>query len=147
MSSAFLQIQTGLAAALTSAPALAGGNLQLNSLRPIAEGVNTALVVRLGNTAGQEETIGVHYWLTNYTVECYARVITGVDPATGADALMLAVWDRIAALDASSIGASQITLNPQIDWQYDDSATPLVCAVIRLSVAHRTPYNSLLASV
>lgn len=146
MSSAFLQIQNGIAAALSSAPALAGGNLQLNSLRPIAEGVNTALVVRLGNTAGNEETLGTNYWLTNYTVECYARVATGVDPASGADALLLAVWDRIAALDPSSIGASEITLSPQIDWQYDDSATPLVCAVVRLSVAHRTPYNSLLAA-
>lgn len=146
MSSAFLQIQNGIAAALSSAPALAGGNLQLNSLRPIAEGVNTALVVRLGNTAGNEETLGTNYWLTNYTVECYARVATGVDPASGADALLLAVWGRIAALDPSSVGASEITLSPQIDWQYDDSATPLVCAVVRLSVAHRTSYNSLLAS-
>lgn len=146
MSSAFLQIQAGIVAALTSAPALAGGNLQLNVLRPIAEDVATALVVRLGNAAGNNETLGNKYWLTNYTVECYARVATGVDPASGADALMLAVWDRIAALDPSSVGASEITLSPQIDWQYDDSATPLVCAVIRLSVAHRTPYNSLLAA-
>lgn len=136
MSSAFLQIQAGLAAALTSAPALAGGNLQLNTLRPIAEGVNTALVVRLGSTTGNEYVIGSLEWSTSYTVECYARVTAGSDPAVGADALLVDVWSRLAALDPSSIGALSLIINPQIDWQYDDSATPLVCAVFKLQVEH-----------
>ena len=136
MSSIFLQIQSGIAAALTGAAALAGGAVQLNTLRPIAEGINTALVVRLGSTSGNEYVIGSLEWSTSYSVECYARVAPGGDPATGADALLVDVWGRLAALDPASIGALTLIVNPNIDWQYDDSATPLVCAVFKLQVEH-----------
>lgn len=136
MSSIFLSIQTGIAAALTGATALAGAAVQINTLRPIAEGVNTALVVRLGSTTGNEYVIGSLEWSTSYTVECYARVAAGSAPAVGADALLVDVWGRLAALDPASIGALTLIVNPNIDWQYDDSATPLVCAVFKLQVEH-----------
>lgn len=136
MSSIFLSIQTGIAAALTGATALAGAAVQLNTLRPIAEGVNTALVVRLGRTTGNEYVIGSLEWSTSYTVECYARVAAGGDPAAGADDLLVDVWSRLSALDPASIGALALVLNPEIDWQYDDSATPMVCAVFKLQVEH-----------
>jgi hypothetical protein len=145
MSSIFLSIQTGIAAALTGATALAGAAVQLNTLRPIPEGVNTALVVRLGSTTGNEYVIGSLEWVTSYTVECYARVATGSDPAVSADALLVDVWSRLSNLDPASIGALSLILNPQIDWQYDDSATPLVCAVFKLQVEHVANLQTLTA--
>lgn len=143
MSSIFLQIQSGIAAALASAPALAGQAVRLNHLRDIEEAVNTALVVRLGQTSGNEFVLGSLDWSTSYTIECYARVATGIDPALGVDALLAQVWSRLAALDAASIGAISIILNPQIDWQYDIGATPMVCAVFKLQVDHRTDISTL----
>lgn len=143
MSSIFLQIQAGIAAALTGAAALAGNAVQLNTLRPIPEGVNTALVVRLGSTSANEFVLGSMDWSTSYTLECYARVTAGSDPASGADALLVDVWSRLSALDPASIGAISLTLIPQIDWQYDDGATPMVCAVLKLSVDHRANIEAL----
>lgn len=146
MSSAFVTIQAGLQAALAAAPALAGGQLQVNKLRPIAESQTTALVLRLDRTLGQEGVIGTIDWVSDYSIECYARNASGAEPAGAVDALLLDVWARVAAIDAASIGASQITLTPQIDWQYDVAATPMVGAVVHLTVSHSTTTTSLIAS-
>lgn len=146
MTSAFVTIQSGLKAALAAAPALAGGQLQVNKLRPIAEAQTTALVLRLDQTTGQEGVIGTIDWVSAYSIECYARVATGAEPAAAVDALLLDVWARVAGIDAASIGSSAIALSPQIDWQYDDSATPMVCAVVRLTVSHGTSTTNLQAS-
>lgn len=144
MSSAFVQIQAGLLAALSAGPALAG-SLQTNRLRPIPEQQATALVLRLNQSAGNEGVIGTLDWLSQYSIECYARVTTAADPAVVVDDLLLAVFDRIATLDPASIGAQAITFTPQIDWQYEDSATPMVCAVVQMSVNHSTSTVNLLA--
>ena len=48
---AFVAIQTALMGALTAAPALAGGRIHANHLRPIGTGHATALVVRLDQSA------------------------------------------------------------------------------------------------
>lgn len=141
--SAFLAIQTGLRGALIAAPALAGGNVQLNRFRPIPESQSSALVLRLDQTGGQETVLGVLDWVSSYSVECYARAAGGADPAQAVDALLADVWARLAVLDAAGIGAQQLTLTPQIDWQYDDAATALVCAVIRLTVTHSTTTETL----
>lgn len=143
MSSIFLTIQNGIAAAITGVAALAGDAVRINSLREVEEGVNTAVVVRLGQTGANELVIGSFDWTTSYTVECYARANTGADPAAASDDLLTQVWSRIAAIDPASIGAISIALQPQIDWQYDTGATPMVCAVIKLSVDHRANLSTL----
>lgn len=134
---AFVSIQSALIAALGTAPALAGGRIYANRLRPIAAGQNTAIVVRLDVADGVEQVIGSIDWQTPYLVECYARVATGADPAAAGDALLSDTWARLAALDFTALNAS-ITVNPKIDWQFDDAETPVVCVVIHLTAQHRT---------
>lgn len=138
MSSTFNSIQTGLMAALAANPALAGGHITANRLRPISASHSTAIVVRLDKTAGQEIVLGAMDWTTSYTVECYARAAGGADPGAAVDQLLVDAWARLCAIDAASIGAIDITMTPAIDWQYDDADTPMVCALIRLAVQHRT---------
>jgi hypothetical protein len=58
------------------------------------------------------------------------------------DTLLLDAWARLAALDFTALDAV-ISINPQIDWQYDDAETPVVCAVMRLTAQHRTPLSAL----
>lgn len=143
MTTAFLAVQSAIAAAV--APALSGGVVGLNRLRPIPAGQATAIVVRLDQTTGAEQALGALDWTTSYAVECYAKAATGTDPAAAVDALFADVWTRLAAINSGAIGAMAITLNPQIDWQYDDAETPFVCVLIRLAVQHRTAFTSLTA--
>lgn len=136
---AFVAIQTALMGALSAAPALADGRIYPNHLRPIGAGVPTALVVRLDQSAASPETLGALDWATSYTVECYARAATGTDPALAVDALVSDTWARLCALDPNNLpGVSDINVQPIIDWQYDSADTPVVCAVIRVQVRHRT---------
>lgn len=138
MSTAFQAIQAGIVAALSAAPPLAGGNVQANQLRPIPSAQGSALVVRLSQAGGQQGVIGVLDWITVYNVECYVRSVSGVDPGLAVDALLGDAWSRLAAIDAAAIGASEVTLRPQIDWQFDDPGAPMVCAVLQLAVSHAT---------
>lgn len=142
MSSAFLTIQSALIAALAASVPLAGGRIYPNRLRPIAANYGSAIVVRLDQATGTEMVIGSVDWSTSYTVECYARAAADSDPAAAVDALLVDAWTRLAALDLTTLNAT-LNLNPQIDWQYDDAETPVACAVIRLTVQHRTALSNL----
>lgn len=145
MTSAFIGLQSGLVAALASAPALAGGRIDANRLRPVSAASPTAIVVRLDRAEGLQMVLGATDWTSAYSVECYARASGSGEPVAAIDQLLADVWARLCALDATALGATDITVNPRIDWQYDEVDTPLVCAVIQLSVQHRTPSNSLQA--
>ncbi len=137
MSSAFFGIQSALIAALQSGAALAGGRIYANRLRPIAAGQTSAIVVRLDQAQGTEQVIGTIFWVSTYAVECYVRAASGADPAAAVDALLMDAWARLAALDAAALNAA-ITINPLIDWQYDDAETPVACAVMHITVQHST---------
>lgn len=139
----FAGVQSAIVSALSAAPALAGGRIYANRVRALAANANTAIVVRLDQSASNSDTIGVLDWTTDYIVECYARGATGADPAVAVDALLSDVWARLAALQPGALGVQSVTLNNVIDWQYDDAETPVVCAVIRLQVVHRTAKNNL----
>lgn len=136
MGTAFKRIADGL---LVSLSALAGGQVALNRLRPISSAQPTALVLRLGRSQGQEVVLGAIDWQTSFAVECYGRGVTGADPADAVDSLLLQAWAILAAIDCAAIGASDLTLNPSVEWQYDEAETPLACATLQLSVSHRTP--------
>jgi hypothetical protein len=142
MSTAFATLQAALLAALTAAPALAGGRISANRLRPIPTGQSTAIVLRLDQAEAQEQVLGALDWQTAFVVECYARAAAGVDPQPAVDSLLNDVWQRLAAREAASLGAS-ITISPKVDWQYDDADTPVVCAVIHLVAQHRTALTTL----
>lgn len=142
--SAFSDVVASVVAALQAAPAIAGGVVGANRLRPIPAGVGHAVVVRQEKASARETVLGALDWHTQIAVECYARAPTGSDPAQAIDALLQAVWERVAAIGASS---SVMTVNswPSIEWLLDDAETPVVCGVIRFTVQHRTPVNTLAA--
>lgn len=143
MSSAFVAILAALITALTEATSLAGGRVYPNHLNPIALESNTAIVVRLDQATAPDDTIGSQDWTTSYTVECYARAATGTDSAIAVDALLSDAWARLSTLAPAGLGVAAVTLQNTIDWQYDDAATPVVCALIRLQVQHRTSPTNL----
>lgn len=143
MSTAFQSIADALVAALLAGPALAGGRVYANRLRPLPAGQASAIVVRMEQSAARETVLGAHDWDSQFVVECCARGATGADPAAAVDALLADAWARLAGINASALGAMSVALNPQIEWQYDEADTPVVCAAVRLLVQHRTPVATL----
>ena len=143
MSSAFLAIAQAIAAALASAPALAGVLVFQNRLRPLQEDQARAVVVRTERAAGQEIVLGMLDWQTDYVIECYGRGATGADAGAAVDDLVQAVWQCLAAVNLSSFQVMGATLNPDIGWDYGDAETPFACAMFRLQILHRTAAASL----
>ena len=146
--SAHLSIQSAIVSALLAAPALAGGNVQANTLRPVSSSKTSAVVVRLlQSRAATPQTLGAGYdWTTTYQVECLARGAAGSsESAATVDALLESAWSRLSTLNPAGLGVMDVRMQPAIDWQMDDAETPLVAAVISLSVNHRTQATSLAA--
>ena len=143
MKSAFQSIAEQIVAALVASPALADGRVFVKRLRPLPVGVNTAIVVRWEQAAAQETVLGAHDWDTAFVVECYSRGDATDPDHQAADALMVEAWARLARLDASTLGAMALAVNPSLDWEMVEADTPAECVSIRLGVQHRTPVGSL----
>ena len=142
----FLALQSAVVGALMASPPVAGGRVWENRRRPIQAGHSTAVVVRLDASDGEHVLAGLGApmrWSTTVVIECYARAAAASDPAESVDALLGEVWHRVAAVDLSSVGVLAVDMKPQIDWQYDDGESPMVCAVVRLVVLHQTDFDSL----
>lgn len=144
-STTFAAAHAAILAALRSAPVLAGGNIRPNRLRPIPAAQNSALVLRIKPADGSEGVIGQYAWACGYSVECYYRGASfEEDLVAGVDPLLSATWERLAAINLSAIGVD-LSVNPSIDWQFDDGETPVVCAVIGLTARHTTATTTLTA--
>lgn len=137
------QLLQEVVASLSAAPALADGRVYANRVRPVSAPSATAVAVRLESSNGQKPTLHGIDWSTVLQVECYARSTAQADPAQAVDALLHAAWQRLSGFSPSSLGLMDLSLQPRIEWDYDDGDTPTVCAVIRLVAVHRTPANSL----
>lgn len=145
MSTAFESITDSLVAALVASPALADGRVWPNRLRPIPHGDNTAIVVRIVQSPGQEDVIGMLDWNSQFAIEVYGRSASGEDPAKVVGSLLQAVWARFCTIDPAALNAMALNLNPSIQWQFDELETPLACATLHLNIMHRTLANSLSA--
>lgn len=139
-------IQQALVAALLAAPAVASGAVHTNRARPISAQQPTAVAVRLERTEGNTATLGAVDWRTTYTVECYTTAPASADPAQAVDALLAAVWARLAALQPAAVGQGLMDLQtePAIAWDYEDGTErTTVCATLRVTATHRTTPQSL----
>ena len=140
---AFQQLANAMLAALQAAPAVAGGVVSKNRLRPLTALQNSGVVLRFKGATGQEVSLGVIDWQSDFNVECYGRAVAPADPTDAADSLLALVWPRLAALNVESLGAMSVVVNPQIDWEEVEAETPMCCAIFRVQVLHRTNAESL----
>jgi hypothetical protein len=146
--SAHHAIQSAIVAALVAAPAVASGNVKVNTTRPVSAAFSHAVVVRLVQSRANTPQIlgGPYDWMTQVQVECLARAASGTaDPMAAVDALLEAVWQRLSTVSPAGLGAIDVRMQPAIDWQLDDGETPVVAAVINLTVNHRTTSTTLAA--
>lgn len=135
---AFKTISAGIAAALSAAPSLASGRVYENRQLAVSSGSTDCIVVRIERSTADQSTISYFDWTTVFSIEIYARSAAGTDPQVAVDALLDAAWLRLSAIDAESIGAFDVTLNPDVQWLFDELDSPMACAVLHLGVRHRT---------
>lgn len=144
--SAFQLVAAACVAALKAAPALAGGNVKANPVRPWPREVAQCVSVRLvGASRVSGDSCGDHWQLT-LEAECEARGDTGADPADAVDALLSAVSARLAAANLSAAGVIQRELDSAVAWQFDATDTPLAQASYRFSLLVHTAPDALTPS-
>lgn len=143
--SSFMGLSNALLASFQASPPLAGGHVFQNRMRALPLGVAQAVVIRLVQTAGHEVVLGFMDYQTQFAIEVYGRADTGTDPAGCLDQLLLDVWARLMTITAEDLNAMALGVDPVVGWDFDEKETPLACAIVHLTVSHRTPFNNLAA--
>ncbi|MCB2071648.1 MAG: hypothetical protein KDF67_19500 [Ottowia sp.] len=137
--SAFLDLVAAAEAALLASPALAGGHVYQGRERPMPQHATQQIDIQLVNSRGRPMTLAgnVTRWDTAIGLRLRARAAAGSDGNTAADALLLAVFARLAATPAPS-GAAGWALEPSVTWDVSEADSTLVEAQLVLRVDHFT---------
>lgn len=145
--SAQLQIQGALIAALRASPKLAYVPIRANHLDPLPQDTRAHVVIRtLGSSAAKQQSLGAPYdWSTQFAIECAARADRDQDPLAAVDPLLMAAWEAVANLAASTVGVGAIGLqiDPLIKWEVQRADTYVAAAILAVIVLHRTQPLSL----
>lgn len=139
---AFGSIVAAIAAQLQDAPAVSA-QVHRARLKPVAAQHDTAVVVRIRSSSAERFAIlnGPCDWDTAIDVECYARSNT-LSPDAAADALLAAVWARLAA--DPTLDGLVMDLNPtSLEYDLAGEADQMACVTLTLKVLHRTAQLSL----
>ena len=137
--SAFLDLVAAAEAALLASPALAGGHVYQGRERPMPQNVPQQIDIHRANSTGRQMTLNglVTRWDTAIGLRLRARAAAGTDGNTAADALLVAVFQRLQAT-APPAGVPRWALDPSVRWEVDEADTTLVEAQLVLRVDHFT---------
>ncbi len=141
MTTQHFQIAGAVVDALLAAPAIADGRVHRSRTRPISQGTTSGVVVRLTRSASGDSQMmgGRTTWTTLISVECYGRGTTDV-PESGADAIVQAVFERLAA--NPTLGGLAMDLAPfdgsTLEWDFDEQDTAMCAVTAHFVVTHQT---------
>ncbi len=144
---AFLQLSQAVVAALSAAPALAGGRVRGGRRVPVPQGWPNAIDVHIERSVGSNATLDgrINRWETLIGVDVYARAMPGQDAETAVDELLASVFARLAAANPPA-GAGRWQVEPQITWDVAEADQSLVVASLALRIPHFTGPASLAAA-
>lgn len=130
---------TAMMVALQSAPAVAA-QIGRVRLRPLAQGVSQAVVVRPLQSQVAEASLMPNYpvsWTTAISVECYVRSSVATPPDVAVDALIEAVYARL--MSDPTLGGAVLSLQPQeISYDFDADGDQTTCATFVFHARHRS---------
>jgi hypothetical protein len=143
----FLTNLQALKAALLAAPALAGSFVNLGRATPLPEGKSQGIWLRPGRAIGTESFAGDTRtdWDSEVLVAMAARATAGSDGVTAVDALLTAVYARVAAA-APPAASFEWLGQPALAWDVDEADQTLGACELRLRFKHRTASGSLAAA-
>lgn len=148
MSSPFVELAMAQQSLLLAMPALAGGVIWRDRLKPLKAGQLEAIVIKLLASRGTRAGVasGPIDWLTTYGIECYRRCAADEIPTEMVDPTLSAVFARLSGVGPGlAQGVEDVLPDPAIDWDLGDGETPLVCATLQVRIVHRTQAAQLVA--
>ncbi len=124
---AFAKLAEAIKAELLASPALAGGNVSANRVRPWPLEIHEAINVRSSDASpGDSTNCGVMYRF-NVAIEIVARAsgaAESANPALAVDALLSSIDTRLRLADFSSVGVTEI-LDAEIDPDFRPAEQPV----------------------
>jgi hypothetical protein len=127
-------------AALLTAPPVASGNVYRSRTRPIPEGANQAVRVRLVRStptslAGLQAPVD---YATLIGVECLARATgAGVAADEAAGPVLVDVQAKLVADTTLAAAGYTLDLGPQLEWDSDDTDERVGAVIAVYTVQHR----------
>lgn len=136
---AFLDIGSAVVATLNQATALAAGHIRRGRNVPVPQEHTQAIDVHVQRSNASTEYLdgSLLRWETLVGIDCYARASVGVDAETAVDALLAAVFNRMAAASVPA-GLISWSLDPAIQWDVSEADQTLAQASLSLRVSHFT---------
>lgn len=129
MSTAFLTITRWVEATLKAAPAIAGGDIERNRERRIAESSDAAVRIYSQNADGTAAAVRGGFYRFNFDInlDCYARAaLSGADAGdieAAVDAVVQAVWQRLASATPPA-GVDTALSRPRLGWDRVEADRP-----------------------
>lgn len=144
---AFLDLPNAVVTALAQAPAIAAGRVRVGRELPMPQEWANAIDVVLASSSGRMLTLDAQSvrWTTLLGLRIRTRAAAGVDGHTAPDALLAAVFARIATT-APPAGAMSWQLQPQLRWDIDEADQTITQVDLVLAVDHITGGASLAAA-
>jgi len=145
--SAFLDLRNAVVNLLTAGSPLAGGFVTSGRAFPLPTEQDQGIFVRLARGQGQANFAGSSMvdWGTDIVVSMAARATAGQDAETAVDALLDAVYARLAAA-SPPVSADGWTLAPAVTFDVDEADQSVGSAELRLRIQHRTASGDLSAA-
>lgn len=142
--STFLAYGDAVVAALSAAPALAGGRIRRGRRVPVPQEHASAIDVHVVRSEGAAQYLAdtITRWETLIGVDLYARASAGTDGEAAIDALLADTFARLSTA-APPAGAAAWTLEPAVQWDLAEVDQTLVVASLSMRVTHYTAAGSL----
>jgi hypothetical protein len=144
MASAFLSLADAVVALLSAGTPLAGGRIRLGRGMPLPSHHDSGIDVDLVSSRGQQYTLDgqTTQWETSIGLDVMARAAAGANGAQAVDALLEAVFARLAGATPPA-GAMSWALDPSVQWSVEEADRTLAVATLSLRVTHFTGGASL----
>ena len=146
MTAPFTSVTAAVRDALLVAPAVAGGRVYRGKAMPIA--IDKASPVFVNSRLADGKPLDIsgigNEWDFIVTVGCYAKATGTQDAEEALDPLLSEVFARLKTVTAAEInGASQVALQPRIEWDTEMAEQNIGGAVLTLRVRLHTTGASL----
>lgn len=149
MSTPFLTATTAIRDALLDAPAVAGGRVLRGKATPLAIDKASAVYVnaRMGDGKPLDMAGEAAEWEFYVVVGCYAKATGTQDAEAAVDPVLAEVYSRLKSITAATVpGATQVALQPRIEWDTEMADQNIGGAVLTLRVRIYTTGASLAAA-
>lgn len=149
MTTPFASVTGAVRDALLVAPAVAGGRVYRGKAIPVAIDKTSAVFVNARMADGKPlDLAGVAAeWEFFVTVGSYAKATGTQDAEEAVDPVLAEVYSRLKTLTAApAFGATQLTLQPRIEWDTEMADQNIGGAVLTLRVRIYTTGASLAAA-